>query len=306
MKSTFKPQFELIEPSFGYSFFYRRYDAANPNPNEASWHYHPEMELVYVNAGAGKRQIGSHLSHYRNGDLILIGSNLPHCGFTRVLAAGQRETLIQWKLDAFGAPFFNIPEMKAVQRLFEQAKNGIIFHGDDKREIGAILESMADLSGAAKLLQLLQALTKMANSTNYTILNANGFLLEAKAEDQDKIKMIFNYVKENFNEEISLQEIAGLVFMTASSFCKYFKKITSKTFVQFLNEYRLIHAAKLLHESRLGIGDICYECGFNNYSHFTKKFKEMMGKTPLQYRNELRYTLTTTLDPEDAVENYPE
>lgn len=306
MKTTFKPQFEHVKSSFGYSFFYKRFDENHPNPNESSWHYHPELELVYVNSGAGKRQIGSHLSHYRHGDLILIGSNLPHCGFTRTLTGSQRETLVQWKHDGFGETFFDLPEMRGVQQLLERAKNGIVFHGDEKREIGAVIESMEELSEAEKLLQLLRALTMMARSENYTVLNANGFMLEAKVEDQDRINVIFNFVKEKFKEEISLNDVSGVVHMTPSAFCKYFKKITSKTFIHFLTEYRLIHAAKLLHESKLGISDICYECGFNNYSHFTKKFKEMAGKTPLHYRNELRYSLEDKAghDPEDRWDHY--
>ena len=306
MASTFKPQIEIIKPQFGYSFFYQRFDERHPNPGTATWHYHPEFELIYVNEGAGKRQVGTHLSHYRNGDLILIGSNLPHCGFVRPLTGTQKETLIQWREDAFGAGFFEIPELKPVQRLFEQAKTGMVFHGQDKRTIGAVLEYMQELQGPERFLTFLKALTMMANATNYTVLNAGNILLDAKMEDQDKINRIFNYVKENFNEEIALSDIAAEVFLTPSSFCKYFKKITNKTFVAYLIEYRLIHAAKLLHETDLAITDICYECGFNNYSHFNKKFKEMMDKTPLQYRNELRNlshvnaTNSTTLGMVDA------
>jgi AraC-like DNA-binding protein len=103
---------------------------------------------------------------------------------------------------------------------------------------------------------------------------------------------VFNFVKENFSEHITLDDIAHYINMTPSSFCKYFKKITNKTFVQFLTEYRLVHAAKLLHESNMGVSDICYECGFNNYSHFTKKFKAHFSETPLNYRNEMKVALS--------------
>ncbi|SDZ74331.1 AraC-type DNA-binding protein [Arachidicoccus rhizosphaerae] len=301
MESSFKPRIEIIKPQFGYSFYYQRYDESHPNPTASAWHYHPEFELVYVNEGAGKRQVGTHLSHYRNGDLILIGSNLPHCGFTRSLRGNQRETLIQWRMEAFGEGFFHIPELKSVLRLFERAKSGMVFHGEDKRTIGAVLESMQGLEGPQRLLTFFKALTMMASAQQYTVLNAGSILLEAKVEDQEKINRIFNYVKENFNEEIPLADIAAQVFLTPSSFCKYFKKITNKTFVQYLIEYRLIHAAKLLHETNLAITDICYECGFNNYSHFNKKFKDTMGRTPLQYRNELRTTSSVDLASAEAL-----
>lgn len=288
----FTPLFESIDPGFGNSFLYKQYDEQRLNNQESLWHYHPELEIVYINAGAGKRQIGSHLSHYRNGDLILVGSNLPHCGFTGILKNSQRETVIQWKQEAFGTGFFDIPEMRSIKTLFENAKGGLIFHGADKRAIGAKIEAMNEAESCDRLVRFLEVLRMMAVSENYTALNAAGFMLEAKVEDHDRINHVFNFVKEHFKGQISLDEVSKHINMTPSAFCKYFKKITNKTFVEFVNEYRLVHAAKLLHESNLGIADICYECGFNNYSHFTKKFKEMAGKTPLHYRNELKYVLS--------------
>lgn len=294
MKSLISPIFESLKPGFGSSFLYKRFDENKSNPNDSVWHYHPELELVYVNRGGGKRQIGSHLSHYRHGDLILIGSNLPHCGFAGKLKEGQRETVIQWNYDAFGKTFFDVPEMRNIKALFEKALNGIIFHEEDKKAIGAKIEAMEHLNNYEKMLALLEVFGLMAASENYTILNAGGFLIEAKVEDQQRINLVFNFVKENFSEDISLDGIANYINMTPSSFCKYFKKITGKTFVHFLTEYRLVHAAKLLHESNMGVSSICYQCGFNNYSHFTKKFKNHFSKTPLNYRNEMKIALSNT------------
>ena len=97
--------------------------------------------------------------------------------------------------------------------------------------------------------------------------------------------MVFNYVRKHFQEAIKLTDIVDLVSMT-ELFCRYFKKLTSKTFVQFLNEYRLVHASKLLAE-KINITEICYESGFGNFSHFNKQFKIFTGKTPSQYRQDL-------------------
>ena len=123
-----KPAYEAIEPSFGNSFTYQRFDRNKLKTNNV-WHYHPEIELVYVNGGAGKRQIGSNLSYYTDGTLILIGSNLPHCGFTDGLSGNRSETIIQMKKDFLGSDFFNIPEMEKIQNLFEIAKAGVVFSG---------------------------------------------------------------------------------------------------------------------------------------------------------------------------------
>ncbi|WP_209405314.1 AraC family transcriptional regulator [Pseudozobellia sp. WGM2] len=285
-----KPAFEAIEPSFGHSYTYQKFDATKNN-KQSIWHYHPEIELVHVNGGSGKRQIGSHVSYYSNGDLILIGSNLPHCGFTDKLTGNESETVIQMKQDFLGNDFFKIPEMKNIQNLFEIAKGGIAFSGKTKRKLGEkllILEYQTDFQ---RLLSILNILNELAVSKNFKILNAEGFSMETEVKDNDRINIVFNHVKSNFKEEITLDEIASLVSMTVPSFCRYFKKITNKTFVQFVNEYRLVHASKLLAEQPMSITEVCMESGFNNFSHFNKQFKAFTGQNPSEYRNELKNVL---------------
>lgn len=292
MSKSPKPAFEKIEPGFGSSFSFRTYDQDNENNNHNFWHYHPELELVYVNGGTGKRQIGSHISYYRNGDLILIGSNLPHCGFTDTLRNYENETVIQMRPDFLGESFLEIPEMRSIKALFERAKMGIVFHGDTKRSIGAKIEALTNASNYERLLGLLEVLKLLEAADQYTVLNAQGFILETELQDNNRINVVFNFVKEEFKRQISLEEIADLVSMTVPAFCRYFKKITGKTFTQFVNEYRLVHAAKLLHEKQISITDVCFESGFNNFSHFNKQFKKFTAKTPSTYRNELKFVVS--------------
>lgn len=292
MKHLVKPTFEKIVPTFGSSFSYRIYDKNHQNKNHTFWHYHPELELVYVNGGSGKRQIGSHISYYRKGDLILIGSDLPHCGFTDSLSEHECETVIQIQPDFLGEGFFDIPEMKNVKSLLETARMGIVFHGRDKREIGREIESLNGKNNYEKLLGLLKVFHLLSEAENYTILNARGFVLEAELKDNNRINMIFNFVKEEFRRPIPLEEIAEIANMTVPSFCRYFKKITGKTFTEFVNEYRLVHATKLLHEKQMSILDVCYESGFNNFSHFNKQFRKFTGKSPSFYRNELKFLVS--------------
>lgn len=285
-----KPTLEAIEPNFGHSYSYQKFDSTLADSN-TKWHYHPEIELVYVNGGAGKRQIGSHVSYYCDGDLILIGSNLPHCGFTDKLTGNVSETVIQMKQDFLGNDFFNIPEMKKIQGLFEMAKGGIAFSGRAKQKIGDKMEVLEYQTDFQRLLSILNILNELANAKEFKILNAEGFALETEVKDNDRINIVFNHVKSNFKEEITLDEIADMVSMTIPSFCRYFKKITNKTFTQFVNEYRLVHASKLLAEQPLSITEVCFESGFNNFSHFNKSFKAFTGQNPSQYRNELKNVL---------------
>ena len=98
--------------------------------------------------------------------------------------------------------------------------------------------------------------------------------------------------RENFQNPIPLEEIADQVSMTVPAFCRYFKKTSGKTFTKVVNEYRVVHATKLLSETPLSISDICFECGFNNFSHFNKVFKEQTGKSASKYRSELKQILS--------------
>lgn len=285
-----KPAFEAIEPNFGHSFTYRKFDQNKTN-DAISWHYHPEIELVFVNGGNGKRQIGSHLSYYTDGDLILIGSNLPHCGFTDKLTGNKTETVIQFKPNFLGEGFLEIPEMGNIKRLFVKAANGMAFHGRTKQQLGEDMENMEQLPHFEKLISILHILNELGKSEEYQILNAHGFSLQSEMKDNDRIQVVFNFVKSNFKEPIALETISEIVNMTVPSFCRYFKKVTNKTFTQFVNEYRLVHASKLLLEQPITISEVCFESGFNNFSHFNKSFKAFTGQNPSEYRNQFKNVL---------------
>lgn len=284
------PALERIEPSFGSSFYFSKYQE-NENSKAHVWHYHPEIELVFVNGGSGKRQIGSHVSYYNDGDLILIGSNLPHCGFTNEETGNKNETVIQLKPDFLGPDFLDIPETQNIRNLFNRAKAGIAFGAETKRSIGRKIEAMAAQPQFERLLAMLEILNELELAEDFKILNASGFAIETRVEDNNRINSVFNFVKDNFTQPIALEEVAAVAHMTVPSFCRYFKKVTNKTFTKFVNEYRLVHASRLLAEQPLSITEICYASGFNNFSHFNKSFKEFTGKSASEYRTALKTLL---------------
>ena len=281
-----KPTLEKISPSFGSSILVKKHVEFLKKIN-AFWHFHPEIELVYVNKGKGKRHIGNHLSYFNNSQLLLIGANLPHNGFTDRLTTNGSETLIQFKPDFLGPHFFDAPEMLAIRNLFEKAKKGILFGVETKKKLGQKIEKITEKKGFKQIIILLEILHTLSKSKDYTLLNADGYSLEALPQDSSKIDNIFKYVNQNFKNHITLEEIAELVSMTVPAFCRFFKKATNKTFTKFVNEIRIVHATKLLSESKMTITDVCFECGFNNFSHFNKLFNEFTGKSALKYRNEM-------------------
>lgn len=282
-----KPAFRKLTPSFGSSILLKQHiDVVDKNG--AYWHFHPELELIYINKGQGKTHIGNHLSYFNNSQLILIGSNLPHNGFTDRLTANGTETTVQFKSNFLGDDFLLVPEMAAIVSLFERAKQGIRFKMETKQVIGPKIDKLLQHTGLKRVLKFLDILNYLATTDDYSLLNADGFAFVTEPQDSAKIDIIFKYVNKNFQNHISLDEIADEVSMTVPAFCRYFKKATGKTFTQLVNECRVVHATKLLNESQKSIADICFECGFNNFSHFNKQFNEITGKSASNYRKEIK------------------
>jgi len=282
-----KPTLEKITPNFGASLLVKKH-VEFLKTHTPLWHFHPEIELVYVNKGKGKRHIGNHISYFNNSQLVLIGSNLPHVGYLDRLTTNGSETLIQFKPDFLGNDFFKIPEMYAIRTLFERAKKGIRFNIEIKQRIGAKIERLLELDGVHRITSFLEILNDLATTADYTLLNANGFAFEATQQDSNKIEVVYKHINDHFKEHISLDEISDLVSMTVPAFCRYFKKSTGKTFTKLVNEYRIVHATKLLAESNMSITGVSFECGFNNFSHFNKLFKNFTGKSALKYRSEMK------------------
>jgi len=286
------PYLKKIEPQFGSSFAYRLVEEQGAS-TEAAWHFHPEMEIVYIEKGNGKRHIGNHISHFSKGDLIFMGPNLPHYGFIDRLTNSNKEIVVQMLDDFLGPSFFEAPEMAHIKKLFERSKQGISFRGNIKKKVGERLTDMNYMTPFERLITILQVLDMLARSDEYKILNAETVPLQVSVSDGARINDIYKYVRTHFQEEIPLSDIANEAAMTVPAFCRYFKKHTQRTFTQFVNEYRIVHACKLLSEEYISIADLCYECGFNNFSHFNRLFKKITGKSPTQYRKELEPNIVT-------------
>lgn len=282
-----KARLEKIEPGFGSSFLLREFKRKDYF-NTSFWHFHPEYEIVYISTGKGKRHIGNHISFYEDGDLIFLGPNLPHFGFTEQLSGEYHEIVLQMKPDFLGYDFFQKPELYQISKLFERAKQGISFSNRVKEEAGKFLMAMIDLQGFERLLKLLELLHFLSVTQDFEPLNAKDFAFEVNSNDLYRIEKVYEFVEANFQEQITLDEMARKVNMTPPAFSRYFKKLTGKTFIHFVNEYRIAHASKHLVEEDKSIAQISMDSGFNNLSHFNKQFKLITGVTPRTYRNNLR------------------
>ncbi len=257
----------------------------------SAWHYHPEIELLLIKRSFGTCLIGDYVGPFKNGDMYLFGSNLPHT-FRHELKYLERkdskigESIVMLFEEEFlGDSFFNIPEMKTIAKLLELAKLGLKITGETRKKVARISEEMLSGSPAKRLLNLLSALDIIATTKEYELISSNGFNRAVNQVDQSRINSIFEYTFNNFNKKIALEDVAALLTMGKHSFCRYFKSKTKKTYVQFLMEVRIGHACRLLVEEEYNIGEIGYACGYNNISHFYHQFKSITKKNPLDYRH---------------------
>ncbi len=282
-----KPILEKVVPGFGSSFTIKKF-AGLQRCRSDFWHFHPEYEIVYITNGSGKRHIGNHISYYEEGDLIFLGPNLPHLSFTDDILEAHTEVVVQLRSDFLGADLWEKPEFWLIRQLFERARQGLSFSGKIKKEVGQSLLQLNELPSFERVVELLRILQQLATAEEYKLLQATGFALETNAQDRQRISAIYAYVEDHFQQNIALDDMAGEVSMTVPAFCRYFKKMTGKTFTQFVNEYRVAHASRLLANGAESISSICFDSGFNNFSHFNKQFKTITGKSPTAYRKALK------------------
>ena len=277
-------QFEKIEPEIGSSF--KAVHHREPNSCWVFWHYHPEYEIVYLPFGNGKQHIGQHISTYENGQLLFIGPNIPHLNLSYGVEHKFEEVVVQLRDDFLGGEFFGRPELTAIRRLFERARLGLSFGLETRQMLGPKLIELPTLPPFERMLSLLAIFQHLATTPDVTPLHAEGILFDPSPREQERINRIYKYVEVNYAKIINLEEVAEVANLTVPAFCRYFKKVTQMTFTEFVNEYRVNQAQRLLHSSRT-VADVGFAVGFNNLSHFNKSFKAVTGQTTSAYREEL-------------------
>lgn len=257
------------------------------------WHYHNEIELVYIIKGSGLQFIGDNIHHFKPGDLIMFGSLLPHLWrsdeqYLRPDSEEKVEAIvIHFLPECFGKTFFDLPENKILSKLLENAKRALRINGITGDEVAAIMQQLIFAEKTERIILLLQILSKIAHSKETETVNREIAIHNNPAEI-DRLNNIYQYILDHFSTEITLEEIAKVAHVTPPAFCRYFKARTKKTFSKFLLEIRTAHAAQLLTETSKSVAEICFESGFNNFSNFNRHFKAIIGRTPLAHRKNFR------------------
>jgi AraC-like DNA-binding protein len=257
---------------------------------ENPWHYHPEFELTLVIKSTGIRFIGDSIEPFEEGDLVLMGSNLPHYwrNSDSYYSAGSRleaeAIIMRFRLDVWGGQLLNAPEMESIQNLLKRVGQGIHFPLKTTSKILPVLLQTLETSGTERLICWLRIFEILAQEKTFRTLSQKSFSGLNPGEDSSRVDRVLAYIQAHLSERISLNDMATIANMNKTAFCRYFKQQTNKTFIDVLNEIRVQSACRLLLDSGKDISGIAYECGFQDVPYFNQVFKERKGMSPSVFR----------------------
>ncbi len=247
------------------------------------WHFHPEYELVYIQGTDGMRHVGNHYAPYVDGDLVLIGSYIPHLNFDYGVKGEYQKEVVHFRLAFVEDCIHQLPEFEHLRPLFERARYGVAFQGDTKKVVGAQMNELHLLSAFDQFMAILVILDRLSHSEEYELLHTMPANIVNSSKDRDRLSAIYQYVDEHYEHKISLDQIARYCHLTRSAFCRYFKKSTGNTFVHYLNEYRISQAKKLLLQNAT-VGEACFSVGFESLSYFNRIFARLNKMNPSQFK----------------------
>ncbi len=254
------------------------------------WHFHPEIEILLVVKSTGTLYAGDGINRFAEGEISIVGENIPHWWKSDPVylekkgALNTKALIIQFNKEIFDTNFINLPEMASIKSLFDRSQRGIQFLGKTREDLGKQVKKMFKLEGINRVTELILLLNRIATSTEYRYHSSVAYSQMANSYDFYRFNKVQEYIIRNFNQAIKLEEVAQTVSMSPTAFCRYFKKHTGKTFVEFVTEFKIGQACKFLSEEKMTVSRACFESGFNNLSHFNEQFKKIVHLTPTEYK----------------------
>ena len=276
-----KAQLEDIPSKIGDASFYAKH--LRVPAFEFKWHYHPEYELTYILKGTGYRVVGNSHAHFSEGDLVLLGSNLPHTWCGKLDDGAPSEALVIQFSKELIEPFLKLNEGQSIHKLLELSKRGLCFESDQL--LADQLYTITNTSGLERILSLLSILNQLSigKSRPLTTENYHGIMTK---QFETRVNKVCAHLQNHFHEAITLKQVADLVFMSESNFCKFFKKATGTTFSDYLNDLRINEACHLLLSTEDTIGKIAQDSGFESLSYFNRVFLKKKQLTPSVFRKQ--------------------
>lgn len=287
-----RPQFHKLPLPIDSSFLFMCWECEF---FDKPWHFHKEYELVLIDNNEGTRFIGDQVSNFKDGDLALLGPNIPHLyrnndAYYKKSSLTAKSIFMHFTDDFLGESFFNIPEMRLVKRLLNRSSFGLDIFGKSNGWVRQKMIGMKNQAPSRRLLTMLDILEFLSTSKDIKPILSNGFTAK-DSYDTDRIDIVLQFILENYSSDIYIEEIASKLNMSVPSFSRYFKHHTKKTFSNYVTEIRISHACRLLLEDNYNISEICYQSGFDTLSNYYRHFKKYVGIIPKEYKK--RFLLNT-------------
>ena len=277
-----KPMLETINVSTNTSFKVEIYHSAE-NCSMAGWHIHPEYELVFIKNGKGQLHIDSSKTDYSDGVLVFLAGDIPHADFGNRENEDNEEIVIQFNKEFLDEKLKVFPEFSRINTLIRNSRHVLVFEREIKQKLESKFRIFKTLNDQGKLINLLDILHQLSLETEYQMLRKHNSWENFKRDDILRLEQVFEYINNQYAQHITVEEIAAQLGLTANSFCRFFKKMTQKRFIGFVNEFRVQKAVELLNESNYTISDVMFKSGYNDASYFTRQFKKHQGMTPTEY-----------------------
>jgi AraC-like DNA-binding protein len=276
-------QVEKFNPSQGISFditVYNSLQSVGPNVFKV----HEEYELTVLYNCSGKRIVGNSIHNFYEEDMFLLGPNLPH---SLIVDNPEKShaVCIHFTEESFGQNFFDTPQNSSISKLLAKVSLGCHFYGPEVVNIKEQIKTIKDLEPFRQMMCFIDVLYQLSNVKDYTLLSSPGYQPAVKRKEAKRMSLIYDYILENFDKKLTLEELSELINVSPATFCRLFKKSMNMNFTDFVAEVRIGHACKILMDTDLSIAEVCFLSGYNHMTHFNKKFKQLMGKSPKQYRN---------------------
>lgn len=253
-------------------------------------HFHPECELTLIESSHGLRFVGDHIQNFGPGDLVLLGSGLPHYWENPPDWQGEaRSVVVQFSETMLGDSWLEAPELSAIRRLLGRAGRGVHFSGKAAKVAAARLGQMTEMESVPRMLLLLETLHDLATARGTTLLASAGYAPIFNVEDQSRLSRVLDYVNASVAEGVTQREAARLAGLSPASFSRYFRRKMGHTFEAFVNEVRVGRICRaLVDEPEKTVAEIAFATGFNNLANFNRQFLRRIGMAPVAYRRKHR------------------
>lgn len=281
-----RPYYEKVTVPAGFSW--DLFDRREPE-FPFNWHYHPEFELTLTLNSIGERFIGDHVASYADGDLILVGPNLPHAWQSRAAAdaAQPHRALVIW----FTAEWVHglighNPELAPLGAMLAESARGLAFSDPACKAARSRLLALVDAAPAMRWLGLLEVLLLLANDAGRQMLALQGFVAATSVRDRERLDRVLSYLHAHYGRPVRLATLAGIAAMSESQLQRFFKCCTRMSVSDYLLQLRIGRACSLLLESDRPVALIATEAGYRHPSYFTRQFRAAKGMTPLEFRRQ--------------------